>query len=170
MPPGNHSTLSLPGGTSGGHATQEQIGFSRFGNRQLSHSGYRTVAYGLLRICRFQIESEIRCRMSEFDELRRQLRIAYGEVIEKARSSRWPTQVEFATAVGLKLNTYRRIERGERPVNAPELDVIERVLGVEPGTLRAEAFAMIERGEIPSHAQRAADTWRKALNPKQHPS
>ncbi|MFC4124874.1 hypothetical protein [Nocardia rhizosphaerae] len=104
--------------------------------------------------------------MSEFDELRRQLRIAYGAVIESARRGRFPTQLAMAAAVGMKLNTYRRTEMGERAVTGPELDVIEIVLGLEPGALKAEAWAMVHNGEIPSHAERAADTWRKALNPK----
>lgn len=107
--------------------------------------------------------------MTEFDELHRQLRIAYGLVIERARLPRWKVESKFAGLVGMSLNTYRRTEDGERAVTAPELDVIERVLGVKPGTLRDEAWQMVERGEIPSHAERAAESWRAALNPKRRP-
>lgn len=104
--------------------------------------------------------------MKEFDELHRQLRIAYGLALESARKPRWPVESKFAAAVGLTTNTYRRIEDGERAVTAPELDVIEMVLGVKPGTLRAEAWQRVDRGEIPSHAERAAESWRAALNPR----
>ncbi|MFD4440420.1 helix-turn-helix domain-containing protein [Nocardia sp. NPDC058519] len=104
--------------------------------------------------------------MSEFKELRRQLRIAYGTVIDRARTPRWPVQSKFASEVGLTTNTFRRIELGEREVTAPELDVIEMVLGVNPGSLRAEAWKLIQHGEIPTHAERAAETWRRSLNPK----
>lgn len=104
--------------------------------------------------------------MSEFDELRRQLRIAYGSVIENARKQRWPTISEFADLVDMSLNTYRRTERGERAVTAPEMDVIAYVLGIDPDVLADEARQKVKRGEIPSHAQRAAESWRKAFNPK----
>lgn len=104
--------------------------------------------------------------MTEFDELRRQLRIAYGKVIADCRKGRWPTQLAFAKAIGMKLNTYRRIELGERAVTAPELDVIAYVLGAHPDNLAAEARELVSRGKIPSHATRAAESWRRALNPR----
>lgn len=104
--------------------------------------------------------------MTDFDELRRQLRIAYGLVIERARRDRWPVMSAFAAACGMKTNSYRRIELGERAITAPELEVIAHVLGLSPTTIRAEAIAMVEGGEIPSHAGQAAESWRRALNPK----
>lgn len=66
----------------------------------------------------------------------------------------------------MKLNSYRRIELGERAVTAPELEVIAHVLGTSPEILRVDALTMIERGEIPTHAGQAAEGWRRALNPK----
>ncbi len=108
--------------------------------------------------------------MSELGELRRQLRIAYGMVIEDARMQRWPVQSAFAAEVDMSLNTYRRTESGERAVSAPELDVIAQVLGIEVEAIRAEAWRKIHNGEIPSQAERAAGVWRKALNPKRSES
>lgn len=105
--------------------------------------------------------------MSELGELRRQLRIAYGLVIEDARLKRWPVQSAFAEAVEMSLNTYRRTESGERAVSAPELDVIAHVLGIDVEAIRAEAWQKVRDGEIPSQAERAAGVWRNALNPKQ---
>ncbi|MEV4155462.1 hypothetical protein AB0J48_20770 [Nocardia salmonicida] len=107
--------------------------------------------------------------MREFDEMHRQLRIAYGLALERARKADWPVESKFAAAVGMPLNTYRRTEDGERAVTAPELDVIEKVLEIPPGTLRAEAWKIVEAGQIPSHAERAAESWRAALNPKRRP-
>ncbi|MFF0546900.1 helix-turn-helix domain-containing protein [Nocardia thailandica] len=101
--------------------------------------------------------------MSDFGELRRQLRIAYGKVIEALREGREWNMKEAAKAVGLSMNTYRRTEMGEREVTAPELDIIAGVYGVETEVLASQARAMVANGEIPSHAERAAESWRSFL-------
>ncbi len=70
---------------------------------------------------------------------------------------------QAASAVGLSMNTYRRTEMGEREVTAPELDIIAGVYGVETEVLASEARTMVADGEIPSQAERAAESWRNFL-------
>ncbi|MFE3360816.1 helix-turn-helix domain-containing protein, partial [Streptomyces californicus] len=101
--------------------------------------------------------------MDQPKDRRRKLRVAHAITIQVHREAAGLTQRQLAKTTDITLNTLRRIEQGERPVTAPELDSIARALGIEPEVLTIEGRQRISRGEIPDRAPRAADVWRTAL-------
>lgn len=104
--------------------------------------------------------------MDQAKERRRQLRIALARVITNARLLAGKTQPDVWTATSMTKNTYCRTEAGDRAVTAPELDSIGLYLGITPEQMLCQARALVDSGEIPTRAQRAADVWRNTMNPR----
>lgn len=101
--------------------------------------------------------------MSTAKDRRRLLRVAYALAIQDFREEAGLSQSQLAAATDIQLRTIQRIEQAERPVHAPELEVIGEALHIQPEEIMIEARRRVAEGEIPSDADRAADVWRSAL-------